>query len=115
MEDKFLPIGTVVYLKDAKKPLMIIGFCVISDNRVFDYSGCLYPEGVVSSDINLLFNHDQIEKIVYSGYVGEEEFDFKAKLRQIILEKNQEIDSKQINVSNDIVPPQMFTNNMNQQ
>ena len=52
MEKKLLPIGTVVYLKDGKKPLMIIGFCAMSDSKVFDYSGCLYPEGVISSDIN---------------------------------------------------------------
>ena len=62
---KYLPIGSVVLLKDATKKVMITGFCVLPQegNNVFDYCGCIYPEGMISSEQNCLFNHNQIEKI----------------------------------------------------
>ena len=47
---------------------MINGFCSIDSeepDKVYDYSGVLFPEGSLSSDQTLLFNHDQIEKIYY--------------------------------------------------
>jgi len=83
---KYLPIGTVVLLKDAKKRIMITGFCSISDNdktKVYDYSGCLYPEGIISTNSTLLFDHSQIEQVYYFGFVDEEEKLFKEKLNSI--------------------------------
>ena len=73
--EKYLPIGSVVLLKNAKKRVMVTGFIARAQetgDKIFDYMGCLYPEGVVSSDKNLLFNHDQIDKIFYLGYTDEE-------------------------------------------
>lgn len=73
---KYLPLGTVVLLKDATKKVSIIGYKVYEENdnekKEYDYVGCLYPEGVVSSDKNLLFNHKQIQKVYYIGYNDEE-------------------------------------------
>ena len=46
MNKEFLPIGSVCLLKDAKKKVMITGFCVKGNetgDRVFDYLGCIYP------------------------------------------------------------------------
>ena len=48
--------------------------------NIFDYCGCMYPEGVISSERNLLFNHDQISRILYMGYNSEKEKEFKEKL-----------------------------------
>ena len=90
--EKYLPIGTVVMLKGGKKRAMITGFCSISGEdrtKVFDYSGCLYPEGFISSNQTLLFNHDQIEKIFYLGLSDEEEKQFKQKLNEMIRRINQ--------------------------
>ena len=81
--NKYLPIGTVVLCKNASKRLMITGFCCSdagNPDKVYDYSGCLYPEGIVSSDRNLLFDHDQIDKIFALGYSDDEEKEFKEKL-----------------------------------
>ena len=80
---KYLPIGTVVLLKGGQKRLMITGFCSIPKEdrtKMFDYMGCLYPEGV--------FNHNQIEKIYFVGYKDEEEKQFKEKLNKLIEEMN---------------------------
>ena len=83
MLEKYLPIGSVVILKTGKKRIMITGFMVKSDKNIFDYSGCLFPEGIIDSNQNLLFNHDQIEHIYFIGLNDEEEREFKAKLKSI--------------------------------
>ncbi len=83
----YLPIGTVVMLKGGKKRAMITGFCAVSaqeQNRTYDYSGCLYPEGLLSSNQTLLFDHVQIDKIYHLGLVDEEEKQFKAKLNELM-------------------------------
>lgn len=88
IEQKYLPIGTVVMLKGGKKRAMITGFCAMEDkdkNTVWDYSGCMYPEGFLSSDQTCLFNHEQIEKIYHLGLSDdEEERKFKKKLNELI-------------------------------
>ena len=84
---KYLPIGTVVMLKGGKKRLMITGFCsMANDNKevMYDYSGCLFPEGVLSSNETALFNHDQIAQIYYLGLSDEEEKKFKETLNAVV-------------------------------
>ena len=88
--EKFLPIGTVVMLNGGEKRVMITGFCTVTaddNSTMYDYCGCLYPEGVVSSDKNLLFNHNQIAKIFALGYSDDEEKQFKAKLNEVLKNK----------------------------
>lgn len=67
---ELLPIGSVVILKGAIKRLMINGYYSASlekPNKIYDYSGCLFPEGVISSKVTALFNHNQIEKVYFKG------------------------------------------------
>ena len=95
---KFLPIGSVVMLENATKRLMITGFYAAPKDdktKVYDYSGCLYPEGIFSSEQNGLFNHDQIKTIYAIGYSDEEEKKFKEKLNDLIKQKenNENIDN----------------------
>lgn len=92
--EKYLPIGSVCLLKDATKKIMITGFVAKSgeNNQIFDYVGCVYPEGIISSDKNLLFNHDQIAEVFHVGYSNEEELEFKTKLNTYI----SQIDSSEI-------------------
>lgn len=80
---KLLPVGSVVLLKNATKEVMVTGFYTVSEkdpSKIYDYSACLYPEGIVNSNENLLFNHDQIDKILYVGYVSDKDRNFKLKL-----------------------------------
>lgn len=91
--EKYLPIGTVAKLKNGEKRVMIIGFCCIGDDnkdKVWDYMGCVYPEGVLNSKNTLMFDHDQIEEISQIGLSDQEEKDFKVKLNKVLeeLEKN---------------------------
>ena len=87
--EKYLPIGTVVMLKDATKRLMISGFCMFEngdEENEWDYSGYLYPEGNVEEGKNYLFNHNQIEQIYHMGLIDEEETNFKNALNQALSE-----------------------------
>lgn len=88
---KFLPIGTVVMLKGGSKRVMITGFCSMAaedQSTMFDYSGCMYPEGFLSSDQTALFNHNQIERVYHLGLVDEEEQKFKTSLNALISQMN---------------------------
>ena len=84
--EKYLPIGTVVMLKGGTKRVMIIGFCVTNgkDEEIYDYSGCLYPEGLLSTNEICMFNHDSIDSVFHIGLENdEEEKIFKDKLKEI--------------------------------
>lgn len=75
MKEKYLPIGTVVLLKEATKTLMITGYCSSTPdepNTVYDYVAYLFPEGSLAGENVALFNHDQIGSVVYMGLVNDE-------------------------------------------
>ncbi len=86
--EKYLPIGTIVLLKDAEKRLMITGFLPVDTenekNERYDYCGCPYPEGVYTMEEILLFNHDDIYKVFYLGYSDDEEVEFKKRLEEAL-------------------------------
>ena len=88
---EFLPIGTVVLLQNGTHRVMITGFCVISEENgdMFDYTGVMYPEGMLNSQQSLVFNHKQIKKVFAIGYSDHEEKDFKKELLKIL---NSELD-----------------------
>lgn len=78
-----LPIGTVVLLTESTKKVMIIGFLqkeIAGTGKVWDYAGCVYPEGYMQPDKTYLFNSDQIERIYSVGYQDEEQFNFKVRV-----------------------------------
>ena len=73
--DKYLPIGSVVLLKNGRKKIMIYGRkqMHVETGEAWDYLACLYPEGNINEEFMYLFNHDQIDKVYYLGYEDEEE------------------------------------------
>ena len=80
---KYLPLGSVVLMNGATKRVMITGYSVTSPesgDKVWDYIGCLWPEGMISSDKNLLFNHNDIHQIFAIGYTDEEQQRFMSVL-----------------------------------
>ena len=84
--EKFLPIGSIVLLKGGTKKAMVTGFCSVAaedKTKIYDYTGCIYPEGYLDFDQVCLFDHDQIEKVYHLGYIDEEEKNFKEELKKI--------------------------------
>lgn len=87
MKDKYLPIGSVVLLNGGTKKIMITGFCAVTNeepDKMYDYCGCIYPEGVIRSDQNCVFNHDQIKEVFFVGFDSDEETEFKNKLYKFL-------------------------------
>lgn len=90
--EKYLPIGSVVLLDGGETKVMITGFVVSAEdeNEVYDYMGCIYPEGVTDTDENLLFNHDQIVQIYHLGLIDDDEIIYKNALEEVMNEMDNE-------------------------
>lgn len=68
-EEKFLPIGSVVLINGALRPVMIIGYFFEDIKKeTKDYLGVLYPEGYIDPSAITCFNHDDIIKVLLIGY-----------------------------------------------
>ncbi len=86
MNDKFkkyLPLGSVVLMKGGKKRIMVTGYAVKAPetgDRIWDYIGCLWPEGMITPDKNLLFDHKDIQQIFAIGYSDDEQKRFMSVL-----------------------------------
>ncbi len=92
MFDELLPIGSVVLLKEGRKKLMIIGIKPVTDEepeKVYDYIGVLFPEGYLNNEYNFLFNHEDINDIVFWGYNNPERKTFIEYLDKVY--KGQDI------------------------
>lgn len=84
MEDKYLPIGTIVMLKNDIVLYMIVGYLNRSDNEeIRDYISIGFPYGMMTLDSVTYFNHDDIEKIVFLGYKNDKYELLKEKLKNI--------------------------------
>ena len=82
--EKFLPIGSVVMLEDSTKRLMIAGVKQVEeDGTEWDYCGCLFPEGMMSSDEFYLFNTNQIETLFFIGLQDGESLAFLRSLDEM--------------------------------
>ncbi len=82
-----LPIGSVVLLKNSTKKLMITGFAQVAaddPDKIYDYVGCVYPEGFLGPDQTFLFNSDQIASIFFVGYQDQEQMAFKVRIDQAL-------------------------------
>ena len=82
---KYLPIGSVVLLQQSNKRVMIIGVRQkqADSDKVWDYSACLFPEGVIDPDRLYLFDTDQIERLFFIGLQDEESIRFLKKLSEL--------------------------------
>ena len=70
-ENEIIPLGSIVELKTIKDYVMLIGIDQVTDGQKYDYCGCVHPFGFLGLDKLLLFNADQIEKVIFKGYYDE--------------------------------------------
>ena len=70
-EKKYLPLGSIVYLENGTKKLVIVSRALVMRSGdgflYFDYGGVPYPEGLVDDKI-AYFQHENIHKVVFEGY-----------------------------------------------
>lgn len=83
-----LPIGSVVMLAGGTQRVMITGYCQLRADRqkLYDYCGCLFPQGMMSADQNYLFNQEQIDRIDALGFIDPESGEFLAKAEKSLVE-----------------------------
>lgn len=74
----YLPIGSIVLLKNGTKRIMIYGRkqIEIKTKVEYDYIACLYPEGNINDEYRYLFNIEDIDKVIFRGYSDVEEEGF---------------------------------------
>ena len=79
---KYLPIGSGVWLKESQKRIMIVGVKQkqVDSEKVWDYSACLYPEGIIDPEKLYLFDTEQIERLYFIGFQDGEGLEFLQKL-----------------------------------
>lgn len=80
------PIGSVVKVKDTKKELVIIGILVNNAGIKYDYIGVPFPEGYIDAEHMYVFNHSDIEKTEYLGYINAEFQIFRSTLAESLKE-----------------------------
>ena len=82
---KYLPIGSVLLLKNSKKRVMVVGVKQkqVDADKVWDYSGCLFPEGIIDPERLFLFDAEQIERLYFIGLQDGESLAFQERLSQM--------------------------------
>lgn len=76
---KYLELGSVVLLKKGTKRIMIYGRrqIEVETKLIYDYVACFYPEGNISEEYMFLFNHEDIDTVIFKGYEDEEDVQFQ--------------------------------------
>lgn len=75
MFEKMLPLGSVVLIKNAVKKTVIIGYMQIGESdktKLHDYVGIMYPIGTIGVGSQFLFDHEDIQDIIFTGYKNPE-------------------------------------------
>ena len=86
-----LPIGTVVLLDIFSQPLMIYGRMQQQEekNQIWQYVACPYPQGHISDETNVFFNHEQIKEVIFKGFESEGEKLMREKLHSLHLREEK--------------------------
>lgn len=96
VKNELLPIGTVVLLEGGTRKVMICGYSSKSTadktNKVYDYNGCVFPEGFMEN-IFCLFDNKQIKEVCYLGLENEEFENYKK-----IIERSKRPGAKKIDL-----------------
>ena len=85
--EKYLPLGTVVLLEGGTKRVMITGFATASSGDpelIYDYAGCMYPQGFITSNQTVLFDPDQLQQIYHFGLIDPEWVEFQDNLKKFL-------------------------------
>lgn len=98
MEQKFLPIGSVVKRRDGED-YMITGYLLIMENdrnRLWDYSAVKFPVGYSDKQRITGLDQDEIETVICYGYMDIIQQKFMEALTEAkeALQKQVEVNAK---------------------
>jgi hypothetical protein len=73
---EYLPLGSVVVIRGSVRKTMVIARGLAaefgSETSMFDYAGCLYPEGLMGDQL-AYFNHADIGQVVFEGFSDDDD------------------------------------------
>ncbi len=96
-----LPLGSIVNLKKKEQnnefnpKVMVIGRYLIDSNtgQICDYMGLIYPFGFQGLEAIIYFDEAAIEKVVFEGYLDEEEVAFSQEvIKELNLKKYNDVE-----------------------
>ena len=70
MNNKILPIGSIIKMHDSDLYFMIYGYANNNkkiEDDYYDYFCCIYPTGINGKD-SILVKKEKIEKVIFIGY-----------------------------------------------
>ena len=83
---KYLPLGTIVTIKNNDFFYMIVWYTQKISDNTYDYIVVKYPIGFVDFNTLAFFNHENIEEIIYLG-------SYNDKMNKILKQiKDSEVD-----------------------
>lgn len=77
---KYMPIGSVLKVKNKIGLYMIVGYKYKNNDIEFDYLAAKYPGGITNNAKIDVFNHEDIEKIHHVGMVDGIQREYKNSL-----------------------------------
>lgn len=90
---EYLPVGSIVLLKNGRKKLMVIGIkqkvSVEEREEEYDYIGLLYPEGYLTKELVYMFNHADINDVIFRGYHNPEREELLEKVEEYLRTKEE--------------------------
>lgn len=98
-DNQLIPLGSVVFLKKGKISLMVVSRQPIIEQEgkrvYFDYAGVSQILGLETDRI-IYFNHNNIDQVIFEGYVSAEESRIQKALREC-RESNDQISKGEVN------------------
>ena len=93
MNEKILPLGTVVTLKngDGSKLMIVTRASIVEDNGkevYFDYGSVLIPQGMVSPESVYFFNKENVGEVLFKGFENDAEIQFAEQYDLMISKTN---------------------------
>ena len=95
MYSDLLPIGSVVSLKEGTKKYMICGriHAEANDTRIYDYSACFFPEGLIDPSQIFLFDRDAVDAVFFIGCQDQDELEYKntvlSRIKELVIEDGE--------------------------
>ncbi|MCI6274485.1 MAG: DUF4176 domain-containing protein [Coriobacteriaceae bacterium] len=78
----FLPVGSVVRLKDGDRPIVVAG-CMAVDGitgRYWDYMGYPWPEGRQDASKDYFFDSGMVAEVMQIGFLDRDALDYQVLL-----------------------------------
>ena len=101
MNEKYLPIGSIITTKKSSQKIMIVGYFGLEYTEaieVYDYMGCTYPKGLLEKNNMIFFNHEDIITCDFMGYKDSSYTDLNKKLigEDVITESLEELTEEEM-------------------